>query len=102
MSTLHTVNKSPFSHATLMSCLEVCSHTDCILLLEDGVFGALTSSPCAEQLALIMQQGVKVYALSGDVNARGLTAKLNPGIHITDYNGFVQLSIECRCVQSWY
>ncbi len=102
MSTLHTINKSPFSHSTLASCLQVCGKQDGILLLEDGVFGALASSPCAEELATIIETGVRVYALKGDVNARGLQEKIRAGILLTDYNGFVQLSIEHKCVQSWY
>jgi len=102
MSTLHTINKSPFSHATLASCLQVCGSQDGILLLEDGVFGALNSSPCTEELSTMIKMGVKVYALSGDINARGLQEKLRSDVLVTDYNGFVQLSIEHNCVQSWY
>jgi tRNA 2-thiouridine synthesizing protein B len=102
MSTLHTINKSPFSHATLSSCLQVCGKQDGILLLEDGVFGALPSSPCAEELTAIIKTGVKVYALKGDVNARGLQEKIPTSIQLTDYNGFVHLSIKHKCIQSWY
>jgi len=102
MSTLHTINKSPFSHATLASCLEVCGNKDGLLLLEDGVFGALNSSPCAKELSTLINSGVKVYVLSNDVNARGLQEKLRNDVLTTDYNGFVQLSIEYNCVQSWY
>jgi tRNA 2-thiouridine synthesizing protein B len=102
MSTLHTINKSPFSHTTLASCLQVCSKEDGILLLEDGVFGALTSSPYAEELNAMIEAGVKVYALKSDVNARGLQEKIPSSIQLTDYNGFVQLSINHKCVQSWY
>ena len=102
MSTLHTVNKSPFSHTTLLSCLEVCGDNDGILLIEDGVFGAVTSAPTTQQLKVAMARGITVYALSGDIKARGLSAKLTPAIQITDYDGFVQLSIKYRCVQSWY
>ena len=102
MSTLHTVNKSSFTHTTRLSCLEVCAEHDGILLIEDGVFGAIKSSPYTAQLSIAVQKGVKVYALVGDVKARGLQEKLHPYIHITDYSGFVQLSIEHRCVQSWF
>ena len=102
MSTLHTINKSPFSHSTLASCLQVCAKNDGILLLEDGVFGALISSPCAHELTTLMAAGLKVYALQPDVNARGLGDKIRDDIVITDYNGFVQLSIDHSCVQSWY
>lgn len=102
MSTLHTVNKSPFSHTTLASCLQICGKQDGILLLEDGVFGALNNAPCAEELTTMIEAGVKVYVLGIDVNARGLVEKLRSDVFLTDYNGFVQLSIEHNCVQSWY
>lgn len=102
MGTLHTINKSSFSFNTLASCIRVCGHEDGILLLEDGVFGAITGAPCAEELQQLITQGVKVYALSDDIKARGLSEKIQHNIALTDYNGFVQLSITHRCVQSWY
>lgn len=102
MTTLHTVNKSPFTYATLSSCLQVCGKDDGILLLEDGVFGAMNSAPCAQELSDLIEKGVKVYALAGDVKARGLQEKVRQDIFVTDYHGFVQLSTEHRCVQSWY
>jgi tRNA 2-thiouridine synthesizing protein B len=102
MTTLHTVNKSPFTYTTLSSCLQVCGKDDGILLLEDGVFGAMNSAPCAQELSDLIEKGVKVYALAGDVKARGLQDKVRHDISITDYHGFVQLSTEHRCVQSWY
>jgi tRNA 2-thiouridine synthesizing protein B len=102
MATLHTVNKSPFSHNTLASCLRVCGDKDGILLLEDGVFGAISQAPCAEELQGMISKGVKVYALENDLKARGLEERLQDQIAVTDYDGFVQLSLEFRCVQSWY
>lgn len=102
MTTLHTVNKSPFTHSTLMSCIQVCGGNDGILLLEDGVFGGLKTAPCADELTQLIQKGVKIFALSTDVKARGLHEKIREDIVVTDYSGFVQLSMEHRCVQSWY
>jgi tRNA 2-thiouridine synthesizing protein B len=102
MTTLHTINKSPFAHTTLMSCLVVCAEKDGILLLEDGVFGAMKDSPCAVKLLELIARGIPIYALLSDVKARGLSEKLLPDIRLTDYAGFVQLTIEHRCVQSWY
>jgi tRNA 2-thiouridine synthesizing protein B len=102
MSTLHTVNKSPFTHGTLASCLLICTQNDGILLLEDGVFGALPNTPCADRLQELIEHGVKVYALNSDIKARGLQERLLANIVLSDYTGFVQLSIDHRCVQSWY
>jgi tRNA 2-thiouridine synthesizing protein B len=102
MSTLHTVNKSSFTHTTLLSCLQICDDNDDILLLEDGVFGAITSSPYAELLSSTPLRGVKIFAISNDIKARGLQEKLHVNIIITDYNGFVELSIKHQRIQSWY
>jgi tRNA 2-thiouridine synthesizing protein B len=102
MSTLHTINKSPFAHSNLFSCLKVCTERDGILLLEDGVFGAITSAPGADELQLLIQCGVKVFALTNDIKARGLEEKLAPNIELIDYNTFVKLTLDHRCVQSWY
>jgi len=102
MSTLHTVNKSPFTHNTLASCLQVCSDSDAILLLEDGVLAGLKGAPCAEEMSAAITKGIKIFALINDIQARGLSEKIRPDIQMTDYNGFVQLSLEHRSVQSWY
>lgn len=102
MSTLHTINKSPYAHNALTSCLKVCAERDGILLLEDGVFGATTSAPEADELQMLSQRGVKVFALMSDIKARGLEGKLAPNIELVDYNAFVQLTLDHRCVQSWY
>ncbi len=102
MSTLHTISKSPYVHNTLSSCLKVCIESDGVLLLEDGAFGAIISAPGADELQLLIQRGVKVFALINDIKARGLEEKLAPNITLADYNTFVQLTLAYRCVQSWY
>lgn len=102
MSTLHTVNKSPYTNSTLASCLSICTNQDGILLLEDGVFGAVKASPEMAKLHRLIQEGVKVFVLINDVKARGLEEKIPAEITPVDYNTFVQLTLEYRCVQSWY
>ena len=72
------------------------------MLLEDGVFGAITSAPDAEQLQQMINSGTKVFAIEADVKARGLADKLLSAIELIDYSSFVQLSIKHRCIQSWY
>jgi tRNA 2-thiouridine synthesizing protein B len=77
-------------------------NSDGILLIEDGVFGATIGAPCADELQSLITHGVKVFALSSDVKARALCDRIQPNIQLIDYDGFVKLSIEHRCVQSWY
>ena len=102
MSTLHTLNKSSFSHSTLASCIAVCLDSDAILLIEDGVYCGLENAPYSEDLQQLINRGIKVFALSNDVAARGLKDRIQHNIQLIDYDGFVQLSIAQRCVQSWY
>ncbi|HEY7885435.1 MAG TPA: sulfurtransferase complex subunit TusB [Cellvibrionaceae bacterium] len=102
MSTLHTVNKSPSSHNTLLSCLAVCAHDDVILLIEDGVYAAASYLPTSALLTEKISSGTRIYALLSDIQARGLEQQLADNIEIIDYSGFVQLSVTHKTVQSWY
>ena len=102
MSTLHTVNKSPYANSTLTSCLKICTSEDGILLLEDGVFGAVQASQDMATIDRLIQRGVRVFVLINDVKARGLEEKISPKIIPVDYDTFVQLTVEYRRVQSWY
>lgn len=102
MSTLHTVNKSSFTHNTLKSCIAICGNNDGILLLEDGVFGALQSAPDAEALITLNGKGVAIYASLEDIKARGLEHTIASHIQLTNYEEFVSLTLYHSCVQSWY
>ena len=48
MSTLHTVNKSPFSTQTLLSCLNHAKDGDAVLMIEDGVYGGAKGTGLAD------------------------------------------------------
>ncbi len=102
MSLLHTVNKSPFQHNTLVECLALCGPEDALLLLEDGVYAALSSSPCRELLSERIQQGLSCYALSVDVNARIQNQTLITGIQLASDEDFVDLALHHTSTQSWY
>lgn len=101
MSLLHIVNKSPFTHMTIQSCLDHCSSQDSVIFIEDGVLNALTSSPYAERINAMHNAGTNFYVLSEDVTARGI-AELSEIIEKIDYVGFVRLSISHSPIQSWY
>lgn len=101
MSTLHTVNKSPFTDNCLRSCLLLCTSKDALLLIEDGVYGGTSQSPCAEDIRAKIQLGVSVYALKQDTLARGELEVLE-GITLIEDKDFVRLSCEHQCIQSWY
>ena len=97
---LHTVNKSPFTNNSLESCLDCVSNGAAVLLIEDGVYGALNGSNVADKVKAAMGK-VTVYALSADVKARGIADKVIDGIKMVDYAGFVDLATENDKVQSW-
>lgn len=101
MSTLHTVNKSPFTNRTLESCLAHCKDGDAVLMIEDGVYGGLAGTALADRVAA-RTGAVSIYVLSPDVAARGLAAdRLLNGIAGVDYDGFVDLVAQHDRTQAW-
>lgn len=96
---LHTVNKSPEQSPALHSCLRCATPGSILLLLEDGVYSGRVG---AQSMTAITNSGLACYALRPDVEARGLTALIAPGVGLIDYADFVRLSVECHAVQSWY
>ena len=101
MSDLYTVNKSPFEKNSLDSCLKFATQGAAILLIEDGVYGALKGTTTAEMVSAAMSDK-KVYALGPDLKARGLSEdRVIEGIEIVDYAGFVDLVEANEKVQAW-
>lgn len=96
---LHTVNKSSFERNTLQSCLNSIDDTSVILLIEDGVISATNNSK-SSMLADLASQG-RVYALQGDLDARGISSKVADNVKLVDYAGFVDLVVEHGTTVSW-
>jgi sulfur relay protein TusB/DsrH len=70
-----------------------------MLLIEDGVLSALNGSSARELLRCLMDGGVQVYALSEDLESRGLGGLgLLEGVRTVDYDGFVGLVERCEVV----
>jgi len=98
---LHTVNKSPLERNALDSCVRLAAKGSAILLIEDGVYGALAGSQAAEKISSRIGD-FKFYALGPDLAARGLSeATLIDGIEVVDYGGFVDLAAEREAQQAW-
>lgn len=102
MAILHIINKSPFNSLSMESGLNICSGNDAVILINDGVLGAITSSPLAAAINKLSAAGTEFYALESDLIARGITDKLLAGVKPINYRGFVQLTVKCKLVQSWY
>lgn len=101
MSDLHTVNKSPFEKNSLDTCLKLSKAGSSILLLEDGVYGALAGT-AVEGLVSSALADKKVYVLGPDLKARGMDGNpLISGVEVVDYAGFVDLAESNDKVQAW-
>ena len=100
MPMLHTVNKSPFEHKTLETCLRFARQGSAVLLIEDGVYAAAKDTAVSPQVREAMKT-VSIYALGPDVAARGMQSRVMDGVRLVDYGGFVDLVAEHNAVQSW-
>lgn len=98
---LHTVNKSPLTHQTLSECLTYATAGSSVLLIEDGVYGALENTQTSSLIKNALSAGINVYVLEADVNARGLQ-QLIEGVKKVDYTGFVTLVAQHSNTQSWF
>jgi tRNA 2-thiouridine synthesizing protein B len=98
---LHTVNRSPFGSDCLWSCLEIAATGSGILLIEDGVYGALANSELSDRIMVVLARH-KFYVLSPDLQARGIEDVILDGITPVDYSGFVTLCTQFDKVLSWY
>lgn len=97
MTMLHLVNKSPFDGSSLNTATSIMKPDDALLLIEDGVYGAIKNSTSAAKL-----EGKNVSVLGPDLAARGLAEdKLVDGVKIVDYAGFVDMVESNDKVQSW-
>jgi tRNA 2-thiouridine synthesizing protein B len=97
---LHIVNKSPYERNSLEACLRLAQPGSAVLLIEDGVYAATRGNAAEVKLREAMKR-VAVYALSPDLDARGMTARVIDGIALVDYGGFVDLVCERPNCQSW-
>ena len=97
MTMLHVVNKSPYNTRSLDTASSIMKSGDSLLLIEDGVYGAVKNGKAASLLG-----GHKVSVLGPDLAARGISEdKLIDGVEVIDYAGFVDLVEANDKVQSW-
>ena len=101
MSTLHTVNKSPFATQALISCLNHAKAGDAVLMIEDGVYGGLSGTGMSE-IVTEFGKSVTLHVLAPDLAARGIdTKRLIDGVEGVDYTGFVDLVAKHDRTQAW-
>jgi len=101
MSQLHTVNKSPLDRGALESAVNHAMKGSAILMIEDGVYGAMNGTSKSSIVSDAMGD-ISFYVMGPDLKARGIDeARLIPGIKVVDYSGFVALAAEHKATQSW-
>lgn len=101
--TLHTLNRSPFSHLqTCDDCLKSLCPGDALMLLEDGVLNILPASPLQGRIQAFTEMGGEVFVMGADLAARGLESFCPTDLQKIDMDGFVDLCVTHNPVQSWY
>lgn len=96
--TLHTLNKQTIDLVRL--CSAALAADDSLLLYEDGVYAALDHA-ALKQLFANLPTGIKLYALSEDLEARGIIDRIPEGFTKITYRDFVSLSLTCSKVVNW-
>ena len=101
MTTLHTINKSPYERVAMASAFGHVRAGDAVLMLEDGVLGARKGGTFATSLAGA-GTACAVYALGPDLEARGMKPDdLAAGVQVVGYDGFVDLVANHARVCAW-
>lgn len=94
---LHTLMHSPWQCDT-DTLLRMLSHGDDLLLLQDGVLGALANSVMLDTL---LSAPATLWVLQEDVEARGLSVQISPRVQSLDYTGFVALTAKHQQQMTW-
>ncbi|TDX29072.1 tRNA 2-thiouridine synthesizing protein B [Modicisalibacter xianhensis] len=94
---LHILNRSPASSRVPFDALRAMGDDDRLLLLEDGVYGAV--APLAETFAAIRG---RVFVLKEDLVSRGLEHRQAETMELVDMQGFVALTEQAIQTVSWY
>ncbi|WP_027856080.1 sulfurtransferase complex subunit TusB [Marinobacterium jannaschii] len=94
---LHTLNRAPADSSCLQDCLNAMTPGDELILIEDGVYHALPA-----HIGKLEKDNLKIWVLSEDAHARGISARLAKAAIVTDSAGFVGLCCSQDKVVSWF
>ena len=94
---LYTLMNSPWQ-CDIETLLLLLRPEDDLLLLQDGVTGALQGST---MLSRLLASPATLWVLEEDVIARGLTAQISTSIVRVDYTGFVALTAKHQQQVAW-
>ncbi|PRY71002.1 sulfurtransferase complex subunit TusB [Halomonas ventosae] len=94
---LHVVNRSPATSRVYQQALASMSPEDRLLLIEDGVQGALP-----QLVRYYAGLEGRLFALKEDLESRGLLGRCDASVQVVDVDGFVDLTEEAERTVSWY
>ena len=94
---LHTLMHSPY-YSDLDTLLLLLTAEDDLLLLQDGVLGALEGSSA---LSRLLTSPATLWVLTEDVIARGLAGQISAKVRPVDYTGFVALTVKHPQQMAW-
>ncbi|WP_312241380.1 sulfurtransferase complex subunit TusB [Pantoea sp.] len=94
---LHTLMYSPWQ-CDIETLLRMLSQGDDLLLLQDGVLGALEGSAMLDRL---LSAPATLWVLTEDVEARGLSVQISTRLQSLDYTGFVALTAKHQQQMTW-
>lgn len=94
---LHVLNRSPATSRVYQQALAAMSPDDRLLLVEDGVQGALP-----QQVRYFAELEGRLFALKEDLAARGMLGHCAGEVQVVDVDGFVLLTEEAERTVSWF
>ncbi|REC96200.1 sulfurtransferase complex subunit TusB [Kushneria indalinina] len=95
MSTLHLINRSPFSTSILQELADAVSEGDHVLLIEDGVYAASGTT------SRVLPEDIELWALEEDCTSRGVTPTSDT-VGTLGMAGFVALTASTDRTVSWF
>lgn len=83
----------------LQDIVQVITEDDRLLLIEDGVYGAVQA-----KYTVILPEHVQAqtYCLKDDADARGITPLAHPAVQWVDIHGFMTLTEQCASCVTWH
>ncbi|WP_459871020.1 sulfurtransferase complex subunit TusB [Halomonas shantousis] len=94
---LHLLNRSPATSRIYQDALRAMGPEDRLLLVEDGVLGAMPAL-----VRYFENVTGRLYALKEDLGARGMLGRCDEKVWVVDMEGFVTLTEEAEKTVSWF
>ncbi len=95
---LHCISAAPDSLA-FKDCNRLLHKGDAILLIGDGVYGALCGTAACDNL---LRSGADLYLLESDGAAAGILERLDHHTTVVNFDGFVALTEKFPKFLAWY